>query len=185
MSLKHGLLGLLSLKPYTGYDLNREFTQSLKYIWQTKTTQIYVELKNMEQRGWLVSEQVIQNDKPNKRVYTITEEGTAEFLNWLAMPDDDVKDALTARNAFLLRVLFAGNASKEQNIKLLESFRDVCLARSTAQKGIRDVIAGEEGEYDPQHTTYYSLVALHGEMINKTRLEWIEKAINIIEKELD
>ncbi|MCL2202817.1 MAG: PadR family transcriptional regulator [Defluviitaleaceae bacterium] len=183
MSLKHGLLGLLSLKPYTGYDLNREFAQSLKYIWQTKTTQIYVELKNMEQRGWLVSEQVIQNDKPNKRVYTITEEGSAEFLNWLAMPDEDVKDALTARNAFLLRVLFAGNTSKEQAIKLLESFREVCVARSTAHKGIRDVIANDEAEeMPPQHICYYNLVARHGEMMNKTRLEWIEEAIQTIKE---
>jgi DNA-binding PadR family transcriptional regulator len=43
MSLRHGLLGLLSLKPYTGYELNKEFEQAMKYIWQTKTTQIYIE----------------------------------------------------------------------------------------------------------------------------------------------
>jgi len=62
----------------------------------------------MEQRGWLVSEQVIQSDKPNKRVYTIKEEGTVEFPNWLAIPHDDVRDAFTTRNAFMLQVLFYG-----------------------------------------------------------------------------
>jgi len=182
MSLRHGLLGLLSLKHYTGYELNKEFEQAMKYIWQTKTTQIYVELNNMEQKGWLVSERVVQDDKPNKKIYTITKEGTAEFLNWLATPDADVSDALTAKNAFLLRVLFAGNTSKEQAIHLLESFRAVCLTRQVAQKGIRDMIAHDETQISTQHTLYFGLVARHGEMILKARLAWIEEAIQAIKE---
>jgi DNA-binding PadR family transcriptional regulator len=136
----------------------------------------------MEQKGWLVSQRVVQDDKPNKKIYSITTEGTAEFLNWLAAPDADVSDALAAKNAFLLRVLFAGNTSKEQAIKLLESFREVCLARKVAQEGIRDMIARDEEKISAQHTLYFGLVARHGEMILKTRLEWIEEAIQTIKE---
>jgi len=180
MSLKHGLLGLLSLGPYTGYDLSKEFSQTMKYIWNTKTTQVYVELNNMEQKGWLTGERVIQDDKPNKKVYAITEAGKSEFLNWLLEPENDVENAMVGRNAFLLRVLFAGNTSTDAAIALLESFRKVCLTLRSAHQGIRDAINQDAEMVGEEHTLFYNLVARHGEMMQKTRLEWIEEAIQTI-----
>ncbi|MCL2350821.1 MAG: PadR family transcriptional regulator, partial [Defluviitaleaceae bacterium] len=75
MSLKHGLMGLLSQKPMTGYDLDKEFNASLGFFWPAQYSQIYAELDKMEKKGWLVSRRVVQEDKPNKRVYSLTAEG--------------------------------------------------------------------------------------------------------------
>lgn len=86
MSLKHGLLGLLNYGSMTGYELDKIFRDSLSFFWQAKTSQIYRELDTMECHGWLTSERIIQNDKPNKRVYTITDSGKEELGNWLSMP---------------------------------------------------------------------------------------------------
>ncbi|MCL2364699.1 MAG: PadR family transcriptional regulator [Defluviitaleaceae bacterium] len=180
MSLKHGLLGLLSLSPQTGYELSKEFALTMKYIWHTKTTQIYTELNSMEQKGWLVSERVIQDDKPNKKIYTITEAGTAEFLNWLLEPGEDIENALAGRSAFLLRVLFSGNTSADAAIALMESFRETCLGLGNAHKGIRSAIDQDADEVGAEHTLYFNIVARHGEMILKTRLEWIEETIQTI-----
>jgi len=185
MSLRHGMLGLINLTPMTGYEIDREFKESLQYIWQAKSSQIYSELDSMEKRGWLTSERVMQDEKPNRRVYSITENGKAELLEWLSKPEADVKTALTGKNAFLFRVLLAGSLSKEQSLALLRSFRDVCITRKTTQEEIRSVISEDEAKYDEKQILFFELVAMHGEMMNKTRLEWIEKAINIVEKELD
>jgi len=184
MSLKHGLLGMLSLEPMSGYDLDKEFKETLKYIWMAKSSQIYNELTNMEQKGWLSGERVIQEGKPNKRVFTITEEGKAELLNWLSTPESDVDNALAGKNAFLLRVLLAGNTSKEQALALLYSFQEMCLSLKTAQGGIRMALARDEPDYDHKLTMYWNLVAMHGEMMNQTRLAWVEKAISIVEETL-
>jgi len=181
MSLKHGLLGLLILEPHTGYELDKEFRETMQYIWQAKNSQIYNELDKMEQKGWLTSEYVIQTDKPNKRVYSITESGKAELLDWLAAPEEDVKNALTQKSAFLLRVLYAGYTNKEAALKLLRSFREVCLARKVEQEGIRVAIARDEPDYDHEITLYWNLVALHGEIALQARIDWVEKAINIVE----
>jgi len=181
MSLKHGLLGLLSLEPHTGYELDKEFRETMKYIWQAKNSQIYNELDRMEQKGWLVSERIIQDEKPNKRVYSITESGKVELLNWLSTPEDDVKNALSQKNAFLLRVLLAGNTDKKAALKLLNSFREVCILRKTEQEDIRAAISRDEPDYDNEITLYWNLVALHGEIANQARIEWVEKAIEILE----
>ena len=185
MSLRHGMLGLINLMPMTGYELDKEFKESLKYIWQAKSSQIYSELDNMEKKGWLVSERIMQDEKPNKRVYSITEAGKSELLNWMSTPESDVKNALTGKNAFLFRVLLAGSLSKEQALRLLHSFRDVCLARKVTQEDIRTAIARDELQYDSKQILFFELVALHGEMVNQTRLAWIEKAISIVESTLD
>jgi len=181
VSLKHGLLGLLILESHTGYELDKEFKETMKYIWQAKNSQIYNELDKMEQKGWLTSERIIQEDKPIKRVYSITASGKAELLDWLCAPEDDVNSALTQKNAFLLRVLLAGNTNKDAALKLLHSFRDVCLARKTEQEGIKMAIARDEPDYDHTITMYWNLVALHGEIILQARLDWVENAINIVE----
>ena len=181
MSLRYGLLGLINITPTTGYELDKEFKESLKYIWHAKSSQIYAELDNMERRGWLASERVIQEDKPNKRVYSITEQGREELMTWMMSYEDDVQNSLTGKNAFLFRVLLAGSLSNEQALKLLNLFREVCLARKSTQADIRGLIDQDKEKYGSEQAHFFELVALHGEMMNQTRLAWIEKAINIVE----
>ena len=37
----------------------------------------------------------MQDEKPYKRVYSITESGNAELLDWLSASEDDAHNALT------------------------------------------------------------------------------------------
>ncbi|WP_394701574.1 PadR family transcriptional regulator [uncultured Enterococcus sp.] len=41
----------------------------------------------MEEKGWLLSEEVVQTEKPNKRVYSLTEAGKQELQSWLSTPE--------------------------------------------------------------------------------------------------
>ena len=127
MPLKHGLLGLLNYGGMTGYELDKAFNASLGFFWQGQMSQIYRELNAMERSGWLTSERVIQDERPNKKVYRITDSGKTELQNWLAAPEADISDAMRIRSAFLMRVFFAGETDVEQAVKLLAAFRDECL----------------------------------------------------------
>ena len=185
MSLKHGLLGLLNYEPMTGYELDKLFNESLGYFWQAKGSQIYRELDAMEQSGWLTSERVIQDEKPNKRVYSITDNGKAEFMDWLLSPEADIEKSMQVRNAFLMRVFFAGETGKGLALKLLHSYREVCFVRI---KEIDEVMAMSDEEMSAgggyeYALIYWRLTALFGEIISKARLEWVEKAITILENE--
>ena len=124
MSLKYGLLGLLSYEPTTGYDLATKFKGTLSLFWQATASQVYRELDAMEQNGWLTSENVIQYDKPNKRVYSVTEEGHSELISWLSVPS--LQNAMQAKSEFLMRLFFAGETTKEQAIHLLRLYKQEC-----------------------------------------------------------
>lgn len=178
MSLKHGLLGLLnSQEPMTGYDLDKFFKGSLAYFWQAKTSQIYRELSAMEEQGWLTSERILQEDKPNKRVYAITDDGKAELIRWLKLPDSGLGGA---KSAFLMRIFFAGEIGKEQALKLVYEYRDLCLAIIPGIEQAKKEIAEEEAE-SPKHAPYWKLTALHGEIILKASLDWANQSIEILE----
>ncbi len=53
MSLRHAVLGLLSLSPSTGYELTQRFDRSLSNAWHASHSQIYPELAKLEAEGFV------------------------------------------------------------------------------------------------------------------------------------
>jgi DNA-binding PadR family transcriptional regulator len=83
MSIRHAILGFLSWKPFTGYELKRLFADSLSFHWSGNNNQIYGSLVELHRSG-AVSIEVQQQEKlPARKLYTITEEGRAELRAWL------------------------------------------------------------------------------------------------------
>ena len=183
MSLRHGLLGLINYEPMTGYELTKEFEQSLGFFWHTNFQQIYKELDTMEKNGWLVSERVMQTEKPNKRVYFITPKGKQELLDWLSSPETDIKKFMQSKNVFLMRLAFAGETSDEQALDFLHLFRNEYLSNAEKFDDVEQLIAEDEARLGPKVMKYWKLIALHGEIIRKARLEFVDRAIEMLENE--
>lgn len=78
-TLAYGLLGLVARTPSSGYDLMLQ----LQPFWQAKHSQIYPLLAKMEQEGYLEFTRVPQTDRPDKKVYSITEKGRTALREWL------------------------------------------------------------------------------------------------------
>jgi DNA-binding PadR family transcriptional regulator len=77
------LLGLLSIRPMTGYEIRQNYARGLAPWWDTPRTQIYPKLRELKRRGLVRDELVVQQSKPNKRVYTIEPVGSEALVNWL------------------------------------------------------------------------------------------------------
>ncbi|MDL2259033.1 PadR family transcriptional regulator [Eubacteriales bacterium OttesenSCG-928-K08] len=182
MSLKHGLLGLLNYGPMTGYDLSIVFNDSLSFFWQAKSSQIYRELNAMEKTGWLCSEHIIQTDKPNKRLYSITDAGKSELQKWLASPEIDIAEAMRVRSAFLMRVFFAGETNDDDAIKLLEAFLQECMKTVEKLGNLSNIIPQYAAMVDgaAQKSKYWRIAALFGESYYQAEIEWAYKALAIL-----
>jgi len=184
MSLRHGLLGLLNYGSMTGYELNKAFKASLNFFWQAKPSQIYRELDAMEQSGWLSSERVIQDERPNKRIYSITNSGKEEFLTWLAAPEPGAADIMRVRSAFLMRIFFAGETSDRQALSMLRAYRETCAETIAAFGAVSGTIdeyrASVVGDRKPK---YWKIAALYGEGFYRAGLAWAEEAIQLLEGE--
>ncbi|MDV2884649.1 PadR family transcriptional regulator [Alkalihalophilus pseudofirmus] len=82
MSLRYALLGIISKKPVTGYDVVRIFKQQMVYFWSSTHSQIYTELHKMEKEDLIEHELVIQGTSPNKKVYHLTDSGKKDLIRW-------------------------------------------------------------------------------------------------------
>ncbi|WP_294143534.1 PadR family transcriptional regulator [uncultured Clostridium sp.] len=181
MSLKHGLLGLLSYGSMTGYELDKTFKDSLFLFWKAQTSQIYRELNGMEQSGWLTSEIVYQTDKPNKKLYSLTESGRKELHAWLS--ENNLDNEFQTRSTFLMKLFFSGEKNSGDNIEMLKEYKVRCLEELDALKTV-----GGSIEHYSQFTSqnrepvYWGLTARFGELHIKACLEFAEEAIKTLEK---
>ena len=126
MSLPHGLLGLLSYADSTGYDLSKLFADSLNFFWNAPGSQIYRELDRMEKTGWVSSRGIVQEGRPNKRLYSITASGREELNRWLS--DFHYKPE-NPHNAIIMRIFFGAEIEPEKTIELLKEFRRQCAEK--------------------------------------------------------
>src|ERR1700712_623970 len=86
MSLRFALLALLGSRPMTGYDVSKQFSQSVAHVWHAPDSQIYPELNRMERDGLVESATVPWGQKGTKKEYHVTEAGFDAFRSWIDSP---------------------------------------------------------------------------------------------------
>jgi DNA-binding PadR family transcriptional regulator len=80
--LEHILLGLLC-QPASVYDLKAVLDHGIGPFWAAELSQIYPNLKRLEQRGSLRSRRATSKRGPGRIVYEITAAGRKELAAWL------------------------------------------------------------------------------------------------------
>ncbi len=136
--LEVALLALLSIRPMTGYEIYRRNARALEPWWETPRTQIYPKLRELEKRGLIEHEQVVQEGKPNKRLYSLCPPGAEALSHWLgstvAVPE--------MRHHMMMR-LFLGNLMPAQQMcHLLGDYRDRMAARAQSLRIAKERFAG-------------------------------------------
>ncbi len=81
VSLRLAILGSLSSAPASGYDLARQFGLGLGWFWSASHSQIYPELKRLEDAGLVEGSLTTVGEKLEKRVYSITDAGIDSLIS--------------------------------------------------------------------------------------------------------
>lgn len=177
MSLKYAILGLLSVKSQTGYEIKANFSKSIRYLWNADQTQIYRTLSEIANQG-LATVKIIQQEGPNKKVYELTKAGHEDLKKWLAgavKPKDQ-------RNAVLLQIFFSGQIADEDILKNLKRMREKIKA------GI-DALSSLESSSDlfnptttsPRVNFFFKATLELGKRDSLMNLEWIDEVIEKLE----
>jgi PadR family transcriptional regulator, regulatory protein AphA len=138
-NLTLGLLSLLSLGSRSGYDLMLR----IQPFWPAKHSQIYPLLASLEKQGMVSCEWVQQSDKPDKKVYSITESGIEALRAWLGEPlgDPVVRDEMVLKLYGLPLVEL--DTSRKMIGERLEYYR---LKMMKTEKRLAEFRESEEGE---------------------------------------
>lgn len=111
MALVHAILAVLVDEPCSGYDLRKRFEGSVGFFWKASFQQIYRELTKLEEQGLLEAHSVQQENRPDKKIYSVTTAGREYFQNWIVQSSD-----ISPPKDDLLVKLFAGHLVSRQTI---------------------------------------------------------------------
>ncbi len=118
MSIENSILGLLSWKPATGYELKKIFEESSILYWSGNNNQIYKALSALLDEGFVTYEVQHRDGAPSRKVYTITEEGMMELNKWVM----SAPEAPEFRKPFLTQLAWAGALKEHELDSLLAGY---------------------------------------------------------------
>jgi len=120
MALEHAILVSLMERPGSGYELARRFDRSIGRFWTATHQQIYRVLRRMEADGWVAAEEVAQDGRPDKKVYSPAAPGRAALAAWLREPVEPE----TVRHELAVKIRAAAFSDPAALIPEVERHRD-------------------------------------------------------------
>lgn len=171
---KYALLGLLSWRPMSGYDIKKTIEISLSNFWQEGYGQIYPMLKRLADEGLAERSVIRQEGKPDRNVYTITDAGRDVLQQWFTEP----VEYQAGRNELLLKLFFGRQAARESILQHVEVYQ----ARWQAlQQKYSDLDAHLRHTCADQPDLPYWLMTLsYGKHESQARLAWCEETLAIL-----
>lgn len=172
------ILGLLSHEDLTGYEIKKRMDTSLKYFWGASYGSIYPALSDLVDRG-LADKRDGAENKRNKIIYSITEEGRNYLKEWLQIPAE--RDEL--RYETLLKLFFGNEGGKLQAISHINEFQKKIEGELPYLLGAAETLR-ENMDVDGTHR-YYLLTVEFGIKAYRAYLEWCEEAKGILGGEME
>ena len=128
--MKYPLLALLEEGPAHGYELKTAFEDRYGEAWPAVNIgQVYSTLQRHERDGYVTVEIVHQANRPDKKVYHLTEDGRTALREWLEGPATTTR----LRDQFFLKFLLAAETGLADPFELLER------QRASALRALRDL----------------------------------------------
>lgn len=167
MALKHAILALLEKEERTGYEIKDSFDGPLEHMWSASFGGIYPALHRMKLDGLLTEEFIVQHGKPNKKVYRITDKGTAELTLWFHKPPlpETIKDE------FLLKMYLMPDS---------DPFLVETLLTERKQRSEKKVEHFKKASTEPAHkkrSRFFIDYSLHRYI---SELQWITRAMQLL-----
>lgn len=136
-TLGFALLGLLAREPLSGYDLAQRLRGRIGFFWQARHSQIYPELARLEAAGAVAHAVVAQQQRPDKKVYSITETGRTVLRAWVTAP----VVPSPPRDELVLKAYSLWLAEPEPAIALFREHERTHAARLADYEDLRDSLA--------------------------------------------
>jgi DNA-binding PadR family transcriptional regulator len=127
------LLGLLSLRPWSAYELAQQATRSLRYTHPRTESHLYEEAKRLLQLGWATT-RIEHNGRRKRTIYEITDDGRQALQAWFETPPRDPQLEFET----LLRMLFADQTDAATLDRWLEETGE--RARQLLDDGLERVL---------------------------------------------
>ncbi|MDF2654284.1 MAG: putative transcriptional regulator [Bacillota bacterium] len=170
MSIQYAILGLLSWKPSTGYDLKKIFEDSPYLYWSGNNNQIYKSLLQLQKDDLISGETIHQDGAPSKKVYSLTKKGLIALKTWILSGTE----APEVKKPFLIQMAWSDLLSNEELEQLLSDYEKTIEVQLTLQKEKYD----REKDWpnrSQRETFLWNMVAVNLMSTFQNELDWVRK----------
>lgn len=140
-TLGYALLTLLARESLSGYDLAMLMKKPIGFFWQAQHSKIYPELAHLEEEGYITHQVIVQEVRPQKKLYTITEIGSRALQTWVTLPPSPPPQ----RNELLLKVYAIWLVDPEAALELFRTQEQVHAGQLALFEQIRVTIEQKSG----------------------------------------
>ncbi|MBL8163052.1 MAG: PadR family transcriptional regulator [Anaerolineae bacterium] len=179
--LRYALLGFLNYHSLNGYDLKNVMEDSARNFWHADLSQIYKNLKTLQEQGMITSTLEMKEDRPDRRVYTITEAGRREFAEWLATP---LTEITPIKEVLLLKIFFSAQAERISVLTQLRLQRE--LHRRNLQRYAEQTVSDIEKNIQRlgaslDDALFWDATRRAGVLYEEMYIQWLDETIARLE----
>ena len=138
----YAVLGLLSIQPWTSYELTQQMDRSLGRVWPRAVSKLYGEPKKLVSHG-LARTTTEENGRRTRTIYHITAKGRRAMATWLQEPGDGP----VLEFEQLLKVFFAESGTKDDTLRALSAAQGWAQARCAESLAVGERYAEGEGPF--------------------------------------
>src|SRR3990167_9688470 len=121
------LLGCLSIRPMSAYEVKKFMSVSTHYFWMEYEAQLYPTLKKLEKSHLVKSHEETAEKGGVRNLYEITDKGLDVLREWLIKKTDK----MAYRNEFLLKLFFGDQIDIDTSIHKIKEYQDEATAQLT------------------------------------------------------
>lgn len=168
----YAVLGMLAFGvELSGYELRRWALNLRFFYWSPAQSQIYAELRRLLAAGYVSERTEPIPNRPDKRLYRITDAGLAEFRRWM---DESRVEPPLLRHSVALRLFFGHQASPQRLREVLSEYATQVKAQLDE---LSELLKGLGETFD-----YPALVAGWGLRYYRAELGAIREVLQRLEK---
>lgn len=174
MQLRDTILGLLSWKPLSGYDLKRIISESDVFYWSGNNNQIYKSLLELQNEGLVTHQVQLQASLPAKKIYTLTERGLAELRQRL-LAEPELPEL---RKGFLIQLAWAEPLSDAEVLALLGKYEAEIEQRLRMLQAQAARRAASRPARSPREGYLWQRIADNLFLAYQAELAWVRQTIH-------
>lgn len=163
------ILGFLSLKAQSGYEILRAAKRSMEAFWGISNGQLYPQLRHLAEQGLIRPAGEAEGPRSRQR-WEITDSGRSALRTWL----ESLSSPVQIRDENLVKLFFAGGGSPDLVGRLLEERKNIF---SQFEKVIDAVLPGDQLPEAEQAASLGApeLLFRYGKHFTKSTMRWIDQ----------
>jgi PadR family transcriptional regulator, regulatory protein AphA len=174
-STSYAILGLLSLRPWTTYELAQQMERALGRFWPRAESKLYEEPKKLVAHGLAEAEAEAVGRRPRTR-YSITPAGRRALRAWIPTPGAGPVVEFEG----LIKVFFAEHGTKADLLATLTRTDEWLDAFYASAAGISQAYLAGEGGF-PERLPWLILTGQFLEEIAEAVQRWVDWATEVVD----